>query len=1248
MPYLKPDTRFVTDDEVYILEKYLGSGVIGEVYRAHRESDVIEKVAVKVTKLGLSESLQQGFNNERDILGEFVNTLAANYVPQYVGQGKIQERTFLVMEFVQGQDINAILDRYGPLPEPLALQVAKQTLIVLQVLHDELNRTYTDLQIQNIWWPNFHEQQLENPQSVDVKIKIIDWNTTSKKFFDKKNEAERFRELVDTDLTFFSKYLYKFLTGKIAQVGDSEFALKNRAEELWQDLSLGTRRIVQKGLHWNAGQRYQTAQKYLDDITVVAEAWQYPLEKIAREIEMTSFPSQEKVGGWEAWYEGYQDEFNDLQALFDIYRRKRGVPETLSAFELVKDFETGRDPQFGLGLRYYNLGQYGQSVAYFQELIDQERGRGKPTYWRWFMLAKTCSELGMGQEHYSSLLASLEDYVKNFSYQRVRDKNVLKEYLGDLSFVIPEAATSLIAEAEFLHTGFKALDLESVLNASEKKEASLKWRQVATTTGSDIPWFKELVEILQGSYAWPLDFEERAEQLQVEAKRIKEVSGDLEKFEDDLSQKFSDGLKNVEDYLSNQEWNTELKNTILENWFIKQLSKLSSEEEKKRKFLNLLVQVVPNNVLKSVWFEELERLKQKTKDGTKKEIEREVDKALENNHWERVIELSPNFNDEMRQWIKQEAEDRYQKAKEAKFLTLANQIASALILTGLGEKELLEFDGDEHTERFLPFLSKEQKQKEITAKLNKVEEELFLSSANIESSQAEINQLKSEIETFQSKLGNGKKLLERAKDLDKLVRVLSPEDLKNLSSEDEIPIFEGVRNIKEQLQTVEINKKLKRNIEQRLDTITHEVRSRQTYEGIEKIKESQKVIEKKLNESTTEDEENKLSWFRRIVLRIRKNFLSILILFLVIFLVVGRKPVNPPEPNPTEPPLPAEQFNELPNPTIEYLENEKNILEGDNQALLSDIDNLSNENDELQTINRDLRRRIEELENRNSSTIPPLSNASWFSALGVDWKNEAGQLIWFDIPRMQINLPNNWQVEGFEGAEGYVAGSDIKIRDGDGKEYELVVSYKRISENLVQMEGSERTWEMRKLESGEALTFLWHPSGDVPVLAPGKYRIDLFLVPHEDGSTYRIPYPALAKEPQEDKDAAGQANFEIVELPEVEEEGVLRGDNVLRDVEVENLIGPSTDGKVDLTNFGPNDELPPDEYGFGSGTDDAEIFIYGDVKFNIANGASWSFFLGQEIGQRTFWWIPDMTVNSGGNVFRANGTQDLSYPKDIE
>jgi serine/threonine protein kinase len=140
-------------DGRYRIHKLLGVGGMGRVYLANDTRLANRPVAVKEMILGdgvQERKAIEDFQREASVLAR----LSHPSIPQIIDYFGEQGRHYLVMEYVAGGDLQHQLDEMGVgarMPEARVLEIARQLLDVLQLLHDQKPPiVYRDLKPANI------------------------------------------------------------------------------------------------------------------------------------------------------------------------------------------------------------------------------------------------------------------------------------------------------------------------------------------------------------------------------------------------------------------------------------------------------------------------------------------------------------------------------------------------------------------------------------------------------------------------------------------------------------------------------------------------------------------------------------------------------------------------------------------------------------------------------------------------------------------------------------------------------------------------------------------------------------------------------------------------------------------------------------------------------------------------------------------------------------------------------------------
>lgn len=116
------------------IEKELGSGAMGTVYRAVTKEGKNKRYAIKVIAPGLgdNERIQLRFFRETEILKQ----LKHPNIVKLAASGKFQGRPFYAMEYIEGHSLDYQLAKQGRLSWEKVIELGKQICAALQFAHD--------------------------------------------------------------------------------------------------------------------------------------------------------------------------------------------------------------------------------------------------------------------------------------------------------------------------------------------------------------------------------------------------------------------------------------------------------------------------------------------------------------------------------------------------------------------------------------------------------------------------------------------------------------------------------------------------------------------------------------------------------------------------------------------------------------------------------------------------------------------------------------------------------------------------------------------------------------------------------------------------------------------------------------------------------------------------------------------------------------------------------------------------------
>jgi serine/threonine-protein kinase len=130
----------------YRLDKVLGQGGMALVYRA-RDGELDRPVAIKLLADNLASD--QGFRRRFLREARLAARLAHPNVVQIYDMGAVDGRPYIVMEYVEGETLAALLERRGRIPAREATELALQVCDGLQHAH-EAGLVHRDVKPQNV------------------------------------------------------------------------------------------------------------------------------------------------------------------------------------------------------------------------------------------------------------------------------------------------------------------------------------------------------------------------------------------------------------------------------------------------------------------------------------------------------------------------------------------------------------------------------------------------------------------------------------------------------------------------------------------------------------------------------------------------------------------------------------------------------------------------------------------------------------------------------------------------------------------------------------------------------------------------------------------------------------------------------------------------------------------------------------------------------------------------------------------
>jgi serine/threonine-protein kinase len=258
----------------YELEELVGTGGMSSVFRAH-DRLLDRKVALKI--------LHQQYTEDADYVERFrrearaVAALSHPNIVTVIDRGEHESKQFIVFEYVDGENLKALIERRGPAPVATALELAMQIARGLSFAHQQ-GLIHRDVKPQNILLNGDGQAKVTDfgiARSLDVQHGMTQTGTvlgTSDYIAPEQAQGQRVDE--HTDVYSLGVVLYEMLTNEVPFPGENFVAVAMRhineappsIRDKRPDVSPRLEEAVQRAMAKRPEDRFQTMADFCREL----------------------------------------------------------------------------------------------------------------------------------------------------------------------------------------------------------------------------------------------------------------------------------------------------------------------------------------------------------------------------------------------------------------------------------------------------------------------------------------------------------------------------------------------------------------------------------------------------------------------------------------------------------------------------------------------------------------------------------------------------------------------------------------------------------------------------------------------------------------------------------------------------------------------------------------------------------------------------------------------------------------------
>jgi predicted Ser/Thr protein kinase len=212
----------------YEVEELVGTGGMSSVFRAH-DRLLDRKVALKVLHQQYSEDAEYIERFRRE--ARAVAALSHPNIVTVIDRGEHEGRQFIVFEYIDGENLKALIERRGPAPVTTALELAMQIARGLSFAHQQ-GLVHRDVKPQNVLLNGDGQAKVTDfgiARSLDVQHGMTQTGTvlgTSDYIAPEQAQGQRVDE--HSDVYSLGVVLYEMLTNEVPFPGENFVAVAMR------------------------------------------------------------------------------------------------------------------------------------------------------------------------------------------------------------------------------------------------------------------------------------------------------------------------------------------------------------------------------------------------------------------------------------------------------------------------------------------------------------------------------------------------------------------------------------------------------------------------------------------------------------------------------------------------------------------------------------------------------------------------------------------------------------------------------------------------------------------------------------------------------------------------------------------------------------------------------------------------------------------------------------------------------------